>query len=98
MTDAVGLAFEHQPEFCVRFSSRIAIDDRSSRNALIPQAKKKRRGLHRGVFVSSKRIELLRYGLLEHAIDLLVRRVAASLAGLSGLQRLISGALGAISG
>src|SRR6185436_8878544 len=41
---------------------------------------------------------LLRYGLLERAIDLLVGRVAAGLAGLSGLQRLVGSALRAVSG
>lgn len=60
--------------------------------------KTKRRGLLRGVLRSiAKRIELLRHRLLEHTIDLLVRSVAASLAGLSGLQSLVRGALRAVS-
>src|SRR5690554_6676289 len=39
---------------------------------------------------------LLRNGLLEHAVHLLVRSVAAGLSSLGRLQRLICGALGAV--
>src|SRR5512138_3741057 len=43
-----------------------------------------------------ERFELLRDGLLEHAVHLLVRSVAARLACLSGLQSLVCSALRAI--
>jgi hypothetical protein len=46
---------------------------------------------------TNSRIELLRYRLLEHAIDLLVRRITAGLAGLGSLQSLIRCTLCAVS-
>src|SRR5262249_47286454 len=49
-------------------------------------------------FALPKRIELLRYGLLEHAVDFFVGRVAAGLTGLCCLQSLIGGALSSSSG
>ena len=65
-----------------------------------PEAKKNAAD-YRGVFNSNLTknqawVELLRNRLLEHAIDLFVGGVAASLSGLSSLQRLIRGALRAI--
>src|SRR5512138_3027580 len=61
-----------------------------------PKRKKKtpRIAPRRSSFV--ERFELLRDGLLEHAVHLLVRSVAARLACLSGLQSLVCSALRAI--
>jgi hypothetical protein len=48
-------------------------------------------------FIQINLSELLRHRLLEHAIQLLVGRIAASLTGLSRLQSLVGSALGIVS-
>ena len=68
--------------------------------APVSSPKEKRRGVAAASFVLERAslARLLAHRLLERAIDLLVRRVAAGLGALGSLQRLVGGALRRVGG
>src|SRR5688572_9332883 len=85
MAEAVGSARTSRPKKTPRFTA-----------APVPGRHKKTPRFTAAFFLSSEPNRLLRHGLLEGAIDLLVGRVATGLAGLCGLQRLVRSALRAV--